>query len=151
VASDGSSRATDTLGRHAVNRADLKKLATVRLADAKSLNVMHRSSGAYYLSGYAVECGLKACIARQFRRSEFPDRKLVNDTWTHDLVKLVKLAGLDRQLEVDSQGRPSLEIAWAVVKDWSESARYETIPAPRARDMLAAVETEVLPWIQRYW
>src|SRR5919106_3680906 len=40
-------------------------------------------SGAYYLAGYAVECGLKACIAKQVRRHEFPDRTTVNQSHTH--------------------------------------------------------------------
>jgi hypothetical protein len=146
-----ASSAAGNFGQQPVNRADLRKLASVRLADAKALDAVRRPSGAFYLSGYAVECALKACIAGQFRRFAFPDRKLVNDSWTHDLARLVKLAGLDRQLELDSQARRSLEVAWAVVKDWSEMARYETIPAPRARDMLTAVEAEVLPWIQRFW
>ena len=31
--------------------------------------------GAYYLAGYAVECALKACVAKQTREHDFPDRK----------------------------------------------------------------------------
>lgn len=32
--------------------------------------------GAYYLSGYAVEWALKACIAKNVKRYDFPDRKM---------------------------------------------------------------------------
>jgi len=31
--------------------------------------------GAYYLAGYAVECALKACIAKGTQRFEFPDKR----------------------------------------------------------------------------
>ena len=34
---------------------------------------------AYYMIGYCVECALKACIAKQIRRFDFPDKKLVLD------------------------------------------------------------------------
>jgi len=33
--------------------------------------------GAYYLAGYAVECAIKACIAKGTRRYEFPDKRKV--------------------------------------------------------------------------
>jgi len=45
-----------------VNRAELRQLAEDRILDAEHLLAAGRWSGAYYLAGYAVECGLKACI-----------------------------------------------------------------------------------------
>ena len=58
-----------------MNRADFQKLAEIRLEEAATLLNAGKFDGAYYLSGYAVECGLKACIAKQtkagiFRRTE---------------------------------------------------------------------------------
>jgi HEPN domain-containing protein len=77
-----------------MNRTDLQDVAMRRLRAAESLlNDQHWDS-AYYLAGYAVECGLKACIAKQFREHDFPDKKTVNESYTHDLTKLVNLAGL---------------------------------------------------------
>ena len=46
-----------------VNRWEFRELATLRLAEAKALLDAGLPDGAYYLAGYAVECGLKACIA----------------------------------------------------------------------------------------
>jgi HEPN domain-containing protein len=66
----------------------------MRIADARVLLRAGRHQGAYYLSGYAVECGLKACIAKQVRRYDFPDRKTVADSYTHNLDQLLKVAGL---------------------------------------------------------
>jgi hypothetical protein len=47
--------------------------------------------GRINLAGYAVECGLKACIAGKTQRHEFPDKKIVNASYTHNLRELVKL------------------------------------------------------------
>jgi hypothetical protein len=42
-----------------------------------------------------VECALKACIAKGTERYEFPDKKRVDASYTHNLQELVKLAGLE--------------------------------------------------------
>jgi len=49
-------------GGIAVTRLEWQQLAERWLVDAKRLLDDHRWSAAYYLAGYAVECGLKACI-----------------------------------------------------------------------------------------
>jgi len=59
-----------------MNRADWQKLASERVKDAKALLKTKRWAGAYYLAGYAVECGLKSCIiAYLMKRDEFPERR----------------------------------------------------------------------------
>lgn len=55
-----------------LNRYDLQRLADLRAAEARLLLDNGYWSGAYYLAGYAVECGLKACIARRVREFDFP-------------------------------------------------------------------------------
>ena len=62
-----------------MNRYDLQKLSRLRVREAKVLLDNKCYEGAYYLLGYAVECALKACIARQTKAFDFPDRKLIND------------------------------------------------------------------------
>ena len=47
-----------------MNRTDLQQPALTRLAEAKALLAAGFPAGAYYLAGYAVECALKACIAK---------------------------------------------------------------------------------------
>jgi len=50
----------------------------------------HRlTDGAYYLAGYAVECALKACIAKKTQRHEFPDKRRVDASHTHNLIQLL--------------------------------------------------------------
>ncbi len=74
-------------------------MSWVRLAEARALLKAGLPDGAYYLVGYAVECALKACIARGTQRYEFPEKKRVNASHTYDLGELVKVAELqDEQI-----------------------------------------------------
>src|SRR5256885_356806 len=81
--------------RVVVTRADFQKLADERIADAKALLAAKRWAAAYYLAGYAVECGLKACVlVRVTAVAEviFEDRRYSEKCWTHSLTQLVDLA-----------------------------------------------------------
>jgi hypothetical protein len=108
-------------------------------------------AGAYYLVGYAVECALKACIAKQFTIHTVPDRRLVQDFYSHDLEKLLSLAQLRDALTADAQRR----LHWIVIKDWSEQARYEpTISPIGAQSMYSACTKRkdgILPWLRKHW
>ena len=46
-----------------MNRRDLQELTRIRAVEAGTLLDQGMYDGAYYLSGYAVECALKACIS----------------------------------------------------------------------------------------
>ena len=50
-----------------VDRRELQDLSKVRLKEATALLQLGLFDGAFYLAGYAVECGLKACIAKGTR------------------------------------------------------------------------------------
>jgi HEPN domain-containing protein len=80
-----------------VNRKELRALAATRLKEAKILLGAGCPDGAYYLAGYAVECALKACIAKQTQRHDFPEKQIVIDSHTHDLTKLLDPAGRHSQ------------------------------------------------------
>jgi HEPN domain-containing protein len=126
----------------------------VRLQEARVLLESGNSEGAYYLSGYAVECGLKACIAKQTKRHDFPDRKTVADSYTHDLARLVRVAGLEPALDQELRTDPIFRRYWTVVKDWSEESRYQRRTAQEARDLYQAISDRrhgVLPWIRGRW
>jgi HEPN domain-containing protein len=56
-----------------MNRGDFQELSIIRLQDAKILLDNKCYDGAYYLSGYVVECALKACIAKKTREHDFPN------------------------------------------------------------------------------
>ncbi|MCH8206109.1 MAG: HEPN domain-containing protein [Chloroflexi bacterium] len=118
-----------------MNRSELQRIARSRTEDAKALLDDGRFSGAYYILGYAVECALKACLAKQTRRYDFPDRKLVNASHTHDLESLLRVSGLYSDLQTESRTNRALDENWAVVKDWTVDSRYDVnVSGSRARD-----------------
>lgn len=137
-----------------MNRNQLKNISRQRVKEARSLLDERHWPGAYYLIGYAVECALKACVAKQVNRFDFPDRKLANAAYTHNLEKLVKVAGLAQTFDIDRESNQRLEVNWAVVKDWDVLTRYEiTTTEAQARDMFSACtgRNGILPWIKKRW
>jgi HEPN domain-containing protein len=138
-----------------LNRADFQRLSRIRVAEANVLLDNGHLLGAYYLLGYAVECALKACIAKQVRRYDFPDRHIVNDSYTHNITDLLSTAGLTRHLRIDAQIDKELDAHWAIAKDWSEQSRYETaISEVAVRSFYTAVTARrngVLAWLTKWW
>ena len=143
-----------------MNRADFQQLAELRLQEAKALLAAGFPDGAYYLAGYAVECALKACIARKTREFDFPEKKRVNDSHTHDLEKLLILAGLLEDLRLEFAAKPDMEMFWGIVRDWSEESRYEMIQGSDeerfrfAYQMIHAIECQnggIMQWIKQRW
>lgn len=127
----------------------------MRIREGQSLLDAELYAGSYYLSGYAVECALKAVIAKQQGRHEFPDKQLANECNTHNLRTLIRLAELQFNLEEEIRASAAFAENWSVVRKWSEIVRYEVnMPAQTARSMYVACTSHlkgVLPWIQRYW
>jgi HEPN domain-containing protein len=142
-----------------VDRRNLQHIAEERLADAKALLGRKRWSGAYYLCGYSVECGLKACLLRYLGESAavFGDQKYLRnlaECWTHDLGKLVTLAGLETDFGAARGANPRLGTYWGVTKDWNESSRYKEKTEAEARALYRAVTHNpdgVFRWIQSRW
>ena len=138
-----------------MNRSDLQELSQLRIREARLLLSSGYFHGAYYLSGYAVECALKACIAKQVKRFDFPDKKLATDSYSHDLERLMSISGMRPQFDTELKTNPDFALNWAVVKDWSEEARYlTTISSAQARDMYSAIVARsngVMAWLKRRW
>ena len=140
-----------------MNRADLQRLANGRLADAKALLAAKRWSAAYYLAGYAVECGLKSCILARVAAAPdilFEDKRYSEKCWTHNLRELLNLAGLKATLDADAAADPNLDAYWDDVKDWSESSRYEQrtrADAERLYEAIADKKHGVMTWIKGRW
>jgi hypothetical protein len=121
------------------DRATLLRLSQDRLGEARLLLANGFPSGAYYLVGYALECALKAVIARQFRADEIPELKRVNRIYSHDLGQLLDVAGLRSEFEVEVASRSDLKARWAIAMEWSERARYEIWTHDRASAILDAI------------
>ena len=135
--------------------SDFQKLARLRVREAKALLDSDCYEGAYYLLGYAIECALKASIAKRIRRHEFPDKKLVNDIYTHNLSQLLSVSGLEPAFRRESAIDKELAANWATVKDWKEDSRYlHSVPASRAKDFYEAVvnrRSGILSWLKKSW
>lgn len=99
-----------------MNRKDLKVLAEIRLKEASTLMSKKHYDGAYYLCGYAVECALKSCIAKRTKVHDFPDKRIVNDSYTHNLNQLVRVAGLQPALDLEMRRDADFGVNWAIVK-----------------------------------
>lgn len=137
-----------------MHRLDFQRLSKLRVQEARALLAAGCFQGAYYLVGYSVECALKSCVAKQVRRHEFPDKKLAAEVHTHDLEKLIRVAGLTRPFDDARSANRALELNWAIVKDWSEEARYyDGISEKQARDLYSACagRNGVTPWIKKRW
>ncbi len=137
-----------------MNRNDFQETAELRLRESKVLLDAGFSDGAYYLAGYAVECALKACIAKRTREYDFPEKKLVNDSHTHDLGKLLNLAELKDELNAVIVNDPAMESALDKIQDWSETSRYQRKTTQEATALLKAIEDQeggLLPWIRLHW
>ncbi len=138
-----------------MNRAEFQALANVRLAEAKALLDQKMFDGAYYLTGYAVECGLKACIAKLTMRDDFPrDRKFVEKCYSHDFMNLLKASELLNEHELQTQNDPAFSANWAIVKSWTESSRYDRKGQTEAQGLYDAITQTthgVMPWIEQHW
>ena len=107
-----------------MTRTDFQHLAEVRIAEAAILLANQAWDGAYYLAGYAVECALKACIAKMTQAEDFPDKKVAEKSWQHDFNELLTVAGLMKLQKADAPHGSLRENNWKIAKDWNEQARY---------------------------
>jgi hypothetical protein len=142
-----------------MNRTALQELAEVRLREAAALLAVGLWDGAYYLAGYAVECGLKSCVLNYiaatgviFREKDYARKD--KGFFTHSPNDLLKLAGLDPELGIAVQSDPTLGTNWDVVKEWTEQARYARHAEVEAKTLYDAITDPthgVLTWIKRHW
>jgi hypothetical protein len=138
-----------------MNKSDLEKLVDIRISEAKVLLESENYQGSYYLAGYALECAIKACIAKQVRQYDFPNKELAQKCHNHKLIDLLGVAGLKQKLKKTIKANLDFELNWAVAKDWAVESRYEcSIESSKANDFFQAVTDEnsgVLAWLKTFW
>ena len=137
-----------------MNRKELQEMARIRLREARILFNNGQYDGAYYLCGYVVECGLKACIAKQTKRHDFPDKDRARKSYSHDLSELLGIAGLNKTTKDERTRNPDLDLNWTIVKDWNVKSRYERQSKKEVEDLYSAIVNRrdgVLKWIRKYW
>jgi HEPN domain-containing protein len=133
----------------------LQTLAESRLEDARILLINQQWTGSYYMTGLAVECALKACLARAVREHDYPDKKFVNDMYQHRLQKLMELdAALWRALQADTNTNANLAANWSTLKDWDDEKRYDIVQEQTAAglyDAAADADSGIMQWIRGRW
>ena len=138
-----------------MDRRDFQSLARARAREAGVLLASRQYSGAYYLSGYAVEFALKACIAKQTRASEFPPRPdEVRRIYSHNFDQLLLAAHLIEALTEATALDSHLNENWRRAKDWTEESRYEKWPRDESYRLYTAITEQrhgVLAWLTQYW
>ena len=128
-------------------------MADLRAEEARILLAKGKQQGAYHLAGYAIECALKACIAKKTKKFQFPPKiEFVRELYSHKLNALMSVAGLDADLKKEMDANKAFKDNWLTVKDWTEESRYRTSSLP-GKDMYNAVAGTdgVLPWIKLHW
>ncbi len=139
-----------------MNRIQLQQLAEDRIIDAQVLLAAGRWSGGYYVAGYAVERGLKACVLAHITNTGviFQDRKYGEKCWTHRPEELVKLADLEAIRGVDAGADPLFAANWLTVEAWTETSRYEIKSHSQCQQLVDAIVDPahgVLQWIRKHW
>jgi len=136
----------------AITRSELQQTAEIRLADAEALLAAGRWDEAYYLLGYVVECALKASIVFHFGEQEIPDKKLVNDFYTHRLDGLLKISPVGSTLESRVKADGEFQHNWSTVSEWNEASRYRPeIGEAQARQLYVAITQEksgIFTWLK---
>ena len=138
-----------------LNRDTLRTLAASRLEESRVLLENKLWTGAYYMTGLAVECALKSCLASAVKEYGFPDKEFVNAMYVHKLERLFQLNGaLWARLQSDMKNDTKLGVNWSTVKDWDDSKRYDIVEEFEARALYEA-STEagsgVMEWIRGRW
>jgi HEPN domain-containing protein len=137
-----------------LNRELLQQLSEQHLGDAQVLLEQKRWPGAYYLAGCAVECALKACIAKLTKAHDFPHKDSAK-VFTHKFDILVGLAELETARIERCKISRAFDLYWAHVGKWSEESRYDSTRGEQeAHDLIRAISDNqegVLPWIKLHW
>lgn len=137
-----------------LTKSDLEKLAQLRMDDALLLLRSSRCSSAYYLAGYAVELGLKACIAKLVQSNTIPDLSFVKAIYTHRFDNLLSTAGLRAEFEAELRTDAQLAAYWAIANNWTEESRYALWDPFAAASLVEAVHEPnhgVFQWIKKRW
>ena len=137
-----------------MTRKDLQQLSKTRIKEAKQLLKSDNYSGAYYLAGYSLELSLKACIARKTKKHDFPELNLVRESYTHDLKKLIKIAGLEQTINNQFILDAMFAANWAIAKSWDEKSRYRNFTQSQAQEIIYSItstKSGILKWIRQHW
>jgi hypothetical protein len=119
----------------------LYKIAKCRFEEAEILLTSGKPDGAIYLCGYALELILKRHIVKVLRWDGYPDTKKEFEQFksfkVHDLDVLLRLSGLEKNIQADS----AIFAKWQIANTWKSEIRYKevgSVTIVEARDIINA-------------
>lgn len=136
-----------------------QRLAECRIEDARAHldPAVGRWSAAYYLIGYAIECGLKSCVLTRIAAHPediYDNKRFSLDAWTHEFETLLKIAKLKAERDADVSTNRKRGANWQLLGDWSEEVRYKDVLQSDAEALFEAVTNAkdgVMQWIRVHW
>ncbi len=122
---------------------------------AKDARVSARHGGSpeaiYLAAGLALECALKAIAMRRDGLATFPARRDRRDFYSHDLRKLIGLAGVKADIDAAKGGGVPVADHWMIALNWRIEKRYGLgMDDDEARSMLECVvepHTGLFGWL----
>ena len=139
-------------------RIELKELAKTRLQEAKILYDRGLYDGSCYLAGYVLEMALKARICKVLDMADYPETGEISRSFkTHNRLVLLRLAGLQRKLDLAVAANPNLLQSWSLIANWTEEFRYSPVGSSsqvRAKAILSAVDDRkdgMFTWVKKHW
>lgn len=122
--------------------AEIKRLASARLQDAKVLESAGRHDGAVYMCGYAIELALKLRICKTLKWTGFPETnnefRNFQSLKVHDLDVLLRFSG------IESRVKANYFAEWSVVSAWNPESRYKPIGSASLNDAQQMLESAKL-------
>lgn len=104
----------------ALGRRQWRLLANERLADLRALHAGQRWSGVYHMAGLTVECGLKAIVAKRFKRDQWPEKDLGSKIYQHKASLLIQYLPDFAKTDLESERLSnSLHLLYAGSKFWA--------------------------------
>jgi hypothetical protein len=146
---------------------EIKKLAWLRLDEAKILFENGKCDGSFYLAGYSVELMLKAKICERLGIPNLYDEadkstnsisgigELRKTLKTHNLNLLLIISGLKNKFDQDKAKNKTLAKSNSLLfSNWDENARYKPCGHMKDKDVeifinLLSDSNGILKWIEQ--
>lgn len=139
---------------------ELRKIARSRIKSSNILFNNRQYDAAAYLSGYALECALKAAICKKLSLNKYPEKgyedKLINLFHSHDLEILLTLSDLRKSIFNMNLPPSQLSRNWStMVRLWKVNMRYDPIgkitnsDASEMYNALMDGQEGIINWISR--
>lgn len=97
---------------------------------------------------------MKACIAKNTKQFDFPDKKKVNESYTHDIIQLIRTTGLHSEYLNEIERDKKFKVNSRIIEDWNENSRYKVdISKEESKNILDCITNKnngILKWIKQY-